>query len=120
MEPLPVLWPSGTLYFRVSAKRSGSPGRKEFLVSHTSSSSSSPQSLCQVRLLLPEGSQTLAILIDSGSDANIMDSNPSSAAGCRSDSPASSSLHQHSGWPTSGNCDPPDSSYTDVNFREPP
>ena len=58
-----------------SVKGAGSPGRKEFLVSHTSSSSSSPRSLCQVRLLLPEGSQTLATLIDSGSDANIMDSN---------------------------------------------
>ena len=58
-----------------SVKGAGSPGRKEFLVSHSSSSSSSPRSLCQVRLLLPEGSQTLATLIDSGSDANIMDSN---------------------------------------------
>ena len=59
----------------MSTKRSGSPGGEEFLVSHTSSSSPSSRSLCQVRLLLPEGSQTLATLIDSGSDANIMDSN---------------------------------------------
>ena len=40
---------------------------------HTSKPSSISCPRCQVRLLLPQGSQTLATLIDSGSDANIID-----------------------------------------------
>ena len=42
-------------------------------MSHTSKPSPVSCSLCQVRLLPPQGSQTLATLIDSGSDANIID-----------------------------------------------
>ena len=57
----------------MSGKRSGSPVTEEILVSHTSKPSSVSRLLCQVRLLLPQGSQTLATLIDSGSDANIID-----------------------------------------------
>ena len=43
------------------------------LVSHTSNLSPDSRPLCQARLLLSEGSHTLAVFIDSGSDINIID-----------------------------------------------
>ena len=62
----------GHFLSRCPAKGSGSPVTEEVQVSHISKPSSVSRSLCQVRLLLPQGSQTLATLIDSGSDANII------------------------------------------------
>ena len=65
----------GHFLSRCPEKGSGSPVTEEVLVSHISRPSSVSRSLCQVRLLLPQGSQTLATLIDSGSDAKIIDNN---------------------------------------------
>ena len=45
----------------------------QLLVSHTSNLSPDSRPLCQARLLLSEGSHTLAVFIDSGSDINIID-----------------------------------------------
>lgn len=42
-------------------------------MSHTSKPSPISSPLCQARVLLPQGSQTPATLIDSGSDAYIID-----------------------------------------------
>lgn len=44
-------------------------------MSHTFKPSPISRPLCQARLLLPQGSQTLPTLIDSGSDVNIIDNN---------------------------------------------
>ena len=54
-------------------KRPDSPVEGGLLVSHTSNLSSHSHPLCQARLLLSEGSHTLAVFIDSGSDINIID-----------------------------------------------
>ena len=62
-EPLPLLWSDGTPPVQVISKSPGSPVREEVLVSHTSKTSSNLLLMCPARLLLPQGSQTLATLI---------------------------------------------------------
>ena len=69
-QPLPVLRPGWTF---CKSKRSDSPIEGELLVSHTSNLSPNLRPLCQACLLLSEGSHTLAVFIDSGSDINIID-----------------------------------------------
>lgn len=72
-EPLSLLWPGGSLHLQVFSKRPDSPVAEELLVSRTSELSSTRRPLCHARLLLSDGSHTLATFIDSGCDVSLLD-----------------------------------------------
>lgn len=72
-QPLPVLWRGRTFCLQVSSKSQGSPVRGDILVSLTSAPSQLQRPPLQTHLFLPEGLQTLATLINSGSVINLID-----------------------------------------------
>ena len=69
---MPLLRPAGTLHLQLPVKSQRSPVKREVLVINASTQTQM-RPLAYVRFILPQGSQALATLIDSGADANIMD-----------------------------------------------
>lgn len=68
-----ILWPSGTLPRFLPSKRRGSPVKERVLVSQTRILKCPSRALPSVTLSSVSGSRSLAVLVDSGADANLMD-----------------------------------------------